>query len=572
MREDALDMLSRLPFINGVVEPAGMCSSRPDESTGESRTGLEPNAALTHLGTRYECFLDGESACIVRCPSSASELTVPDSVEGLPVTAIAPHAFSTCYELERTKLPDTVTSIGGYAFMNTALASFDAPPALRVLGAFAFYKCTRLERVDLHEGLESIGEGAFRESALERLDIPSTVVSIGHSAFKSTALSFAGPSPTLRILGDNPIFRLESGALYRETPDGLELAQVLDETIVDYEAPDGLVRIDGNAFANLKRLAHARLPEGVVSIGDAAFKGCANLKSVKLPDSLRTIGKQAFNDTALESLRIPASLESAGAAAFYTGGTVASRFERTIRRIETDERNTRFYMERGILCWRDDDGRSVALLYIGDDEHVVIPRDITAIGPYAFLKARNTRRLTLHDGIEFIDVGGLDFGRGVSAVEYLTYEGEDHPVRRYVIAYPPGEAGWQASRQTFSRGYFNLAYAYAAADNAILITQDTFNRSKAILERLGKPIELDKRMQAEFERKIERTLTSTVVAFGRNGFPQGIDLLHDFGFLNRDTIDVAIEAASDTGEIAVLSRLMEIKRTSFDAPLFDFDL
>ena len=79
-------------------------------------------------------------------------------------------------------------------------------------------------------------------------------------------------------------------------------------------------------------------------------------------------------------------------------------------------------------------------------------------------------------------------------------------------------------------------------------------------------------MRREFEKKIARTLAATVTAFGRNGFPQGIDLLFDFGFLNQATIDVAIEAASDAGEIAVLSRLMEIKRISFDAPLFDFDL
>ena len=64
----------------------------------------------------------------------------------------------------------------------------------------------------------------------------------------------------------------------------------------------------------------------------------------------------------------------------------------------------------------------------------------------------------------------------------------------------------------------------------------------------------------------------TAVEFGRNGFLQGIDMLADQGFLNEGTIDQAIEACMDAGELAALSRLMELKRATFAAPLFDFDL
>jgi len=573
MRRDAVESLSHLPLIGNAVEPAGKRQLKPGESTTLDETPApEPNVIRMIGGARYECLCTQDSTSILRCETNEANLAVPTMFDGRPVTNIGPHAFSTCYSLEQIALPETVSAIGSYAFMNTALTSFEAPRALRNLGNNAFYKCAQLKSVVLNDELTAIGDCAFRESALCELLIPSSVETIGYDAFKNTDLIFSGLNQSLHIDPNAQRHMLADGALYLSTEEGRTLIQVLDEGIAAYDGPEDLIAVADRAFASLTNLQRVSLPEGVRFIGDAAFKGCINLTSVELPDSLVAIGKNAFWNTSLETLRIPASLESAGAAAFYTGGPIANNFTRTIQHIEVAKGNKSFYLEQDILCWRKKDGESIALLYTGDADRIVIPRNVTAIGPYAFLKSKSVRHLTIHDGIDFIDVGGLDFGRGIMDVEYLVYAGGERPVEHYLILYPPGEAGWQASRQAFSRGCFNLAYAYAAADNAILITQDTFNRSKAMLERLENPVRLDDRMRREFEKKIMRTLAATVTAFGRNGFPQGIDLLLDFGFLNQGTIDTAIEAASDAGEIAVLSRLMEIKRTSFDAPLFDFDL
>ncbi|HAM16787.1 MAG TPA: hypothetical protein DCP91_13240 [Eggerthellaceae bacterium] len=572
MREDAVESLSQLPLIGEAVEPAGRRRLRPGESSKSNEAvSLEPNVVLEVDGARYECSCGDGRVVVVKCDSTASALEVPSEIAGLPVMEIGPHAFCTCYLLKQVALPGAVSAIGSYAFMNTALASFDSPENLRSIGDNAFYKCNRLRRVSLNDRLERIGANAFRETALEEIDVPLSVELIGLDAFKDTKLVYTD-QPSLRIADGHPYYRLELGGLYRLTPEGLELVQVLDENTVDFEGPNGLAAIGTRAFAGLTLLKHAHVPEGVTHIGDAAFKGCSRLTDVSLPDSVHSIGKQAFCDTALRSLRIPASLESVGAAAFYTGGSIAERFNRTIQQVSVPEENAHFYLDHDILCWKRSSKGSIALLYVGDAERVVIPPNITAIGAYAFLKASCVRHLVIHDAIDFIDVGGLDFGRGLADVEYLVYDGNEQPVKRYRLVFPPGKAGWQAARQVFSRGSFNLAYAFAAVDNAILITQDVHYRSKAMLERLKDPVMLDDHMREAFEKKLARSLASTVVAFGQNGYHQGIDLLFEAGTLTADNIDGAIEAAAASGEVAVVSRLIEIKRTSFQAPLFDFEL
>jgi hypothetical protein len=45
-------------------------------------------------------------------------VTIPDTINGLPVTSIGSGAFAWCSSLTSVTIPDTVTSIGGGAFEN----------------------------------------------------------------------------------------------------------------------------------------------------------------------------------------------------------------------------------------------------------------------------------------------------------------------------------------------------------------------------------------------------------------------------------------------------------------------
>lgn len=567
MVREAVASLPHFALITEAVAAAGQADEAPGrtfEPYGEPR--LFEAEGLT---CSYDIAPDG-TARILECSSCANEVAVPREIDGHPIAAIAPHAFSTCYGLERIALPDSLQEIGEYAFMNTALQSFQCPPKLAAIRQNAFYKCSLLKKVDVNPTLEHIGASAFRETALRALEVPANVSFIGQDAFKDTGIAFTGPNQSLHIADRNGHYLLAEGALYRTCADGIELVQVLDDTVTSFACTEGVTSIATRAFAGLKALGRATLPDGVVCIGEAAFKGCVSLTRVELPDSLRSIGKHAFADTALESLRIPTSLETVGAAAFYTGGSIARNFRRTLTRIDVAPENGRFYMLGGILCQRCAEG-DVALLYTGCADCIAIPRSVTSIGPYAFLATPNVSKLRIHDGIKSIDVGGFDFGHAVTTVLFDVWE-DDKLARTYEVRFPSGQAGRQAVRTTFARGYFDLALAYAAADDATIVTQDTLIRSKAMLERLADPVMLSAGMRAEFEKRLRRSVPAIVVAFGKGGFPQGIDMLFDAGFITAEALEASLLATSDAGEIAAYSRLMELKRTSFNAPMFDFEL
>lgn len=92
-----------------------------------------------------------------------SELAVPDTIMGQPITAIAESCFSGCSRLTGIFLPEGIQSIGDRAFKNCAsLRGIKLPESLRSIGKEAFAGCTDLEAVCLPYGAQTLGSGIFR--------------------------------------------------------------------------------------------------------------------------------------------------------------------------------------------------------------------------------------------------------------------------------------------------------------------------------------------------------------------------------------------------------------------------
>ena len=76
------------------------------------------------------------------------------------------------------------------------------------------------------------------------------------------------------------------------------------EGIVTVTIPDTVTVIGENAFTHSEKLAEIILPEGVTVIEDFAFRDCPKLVSVELPASLESIGAAAFfTDSNLKTIR-----------------------------------------------------------------------------------------------------------------------------------------------------------------------------------------------------------------------------------------------------------------------------
>jgi hypothetical protein len=64
----------------------------------------------------YAYTSDGTSITITRYSGNGGLVTIPDTIEGLPVTGIGERAFALCPYITQLTLPGSITTIGTRAF------------------------------------------------------------------------------------------------------------------------------------------------------------------------------------------------------------------------------------------------------------------------------------------------------------------------------------------------------------------------------------------------------------------------------------------------------------------------
>lgn len=119
------------------------------------------------------------------CPvnEEGAYLVIPDEIEGCPVTAIADNAFIGWGALYSITLPDTLQTIGRYAFKDcTRLKKIEIPDSIRQIKDFAFSGCTRLRHVAIGTPSEvqadhyaTIGDAFYQCEGFETLSLGNVV-------------------------------------------------------------------------------------------------------------------------------------------------------------------------------------------------------------------------------------------------------------------------------------------------------------------------------------------------------------------------------------------------------------
>ena len=90
-----------------------------------------------------------------------------------------------CRGLTAINIPESVTSLGGYAFAECkSLTAINIPEGVTSIGRSAFAHCSSLTSITIPEGVTSIGIEAFRDcNGLTAITIPESVTSIRSWAF-----------------------------------------------------------------------------------------------------------------------------------------------------------------------------------------------------------------------------------------------------------------------------------------------------------------------------------------------------------------------------------------------------
>ena len=179
---------------------------------------------------------------------------IPDSV-----TSIGDYAFSGCSSLSNIVIPDSVTDIGKCAFSHcSSLSNIVIPDSVTSIGNDAFLRCSSLSNIVISDSVTSIGNGAFLGcSSLSNIVIPDSVTSIGNYAFS----------------------------------DCSSLSSIV--------IPDSVTDIGNDAFSHCSYLSNIVIPNSVISIGDRAFWDCSFLSNIVISDSVTNIGNGAFHGCSL---------------------------------------------------------------------------------------------------------------------------------------------------------------------------------------------------------------------------------------------------------------------------------
>ncbi len=177
----------------------------------------------------------------------------------------------------------------------------------------AFNGCRNLTAISLPDTLFSMGTFAFASCGLTAIRIPANLSANGNML----ASAFAGNDIQLfEVDENNTNYSCVDGVVFDSDMKTLMCYPCADER-ASYEIPSGVTKIVGYAFFGCQYLEHISVPSSVSQIVNRAFYGCFSLKTIDLPNSITSIATYAFASCgSLDSITIPDSCIRLGDYAF----------------------------------------------------------------------------------------------------------------------------------------------------------------------------------------------------------------------------------------------------------------
>lgn len=243
-------------------------------------------------------------------------VTIPTTINGLPVASVGEYAFQDRSDLVSIAIPNSVTNIGNEAFEGCSalttvslgsgvlnigflafancfgLESILIPNSVMNISDSAFLQCVNLMDVSLGDGVMSIGHQAFVYcTSLTSIVVPNSVTNIGEDSF-----GFCYNLTNITVAADNPAYSGLNGVLFDKNQT--TLVECPGGYTGSYIVPNGVMNIGNGAFSECFGLTSVAIPDGVLNIGFSAFYGCSSLTSIAIPDSVTNISGHAFETCA----------------------------------------------------------------------------------------------------------------------------------------------------------------------------------------------------------------------------------------------------------------------------------
>ena len=339
------------------------------------------SVSVTDKGTSYISYSNEYSG----------ELVIPESVtysgKTYSVTSIGASAFYNCSGLTSVTIPNSVTSIGSYAFGNTKIKSLTIGTGIQTISSNAFYGANPVKVIWLANtppsGYKNVGGTvnyvpnnsyswlsgqkiySFLSSMFEVDGIKYVPVSPSERTCDAidcvynestenikigNTVTYKNITMTVKNVGDHicsgnkyiktleytfdgyigsSAFYVCSGLTSVTIGNGVtsigEYAFYYCRSLTSVTIPNSVTSIGSSAFSGCRGLTSVTIPNSVTSIGRSAFSGCSGLTSVTIPNSVTSIGEYAFSDcTLLTSVTIPNSVTGIGSSVFSGSNKLTS--------------------------------------------------------------------------------------------------------------------------------------------------------------------------------------------------------------------------------------------------------
>lgn len=376
-------------------------------------------------------------------------------MKACPNITLGYHAFYGCKKLRSLTLPDTISAIDKDVFTDcSSLRYMNIPKSTRSVEGGAFTSCVELSElelspsnrfftgkdgcicsadgktliawpavsgdVELSESVEILDEYAFSGcTGLTSLKMPgvkeilqyafvgcknlkSLFLAKGFTTLDKNVFEDCSSLATIDVDPENRAFKSAGGIL--TTADGKKLL-AWPSAKGAVKIPDGITRIEDNAFQNQGGIKSVTLPSTCREIGHQAFASCNDLSSIIMPNVV-SIESYAFSKSlSLASVNIPASVRRCDGSAFAECLSLTT--------ITVDPANKNYTASNGAILSLD--GKTLVEWPAASGD-ITIPESVEIIGTYAFNRCTKLNSVTM-TGIKNVGHHAFDSCSALTSVK-----------------------------------------------------------------------------------------------------------------------------------------------------------
>lgn len=346
---------------------------------GKNTTLTSVSIPETVTELKYSAFEDCTSLTAVTIPGGLTK-----------AGSLSNGVFTGCSALTTVQFGSGLVSIPDALFEGTGLKTITLPESVTSIGPWAFANCAKLEQVSFPAGLTSIDLCAFENcTALTAVTLPKRLTELGNEAFEncSALKSVWIPKSLTNINGFGGSFK-----------GCTALTDITFET--------GITKIADYQFAD-SPIKSITIPGTVTTVGMSAFSGCANLTAIDLPSSVTEIDGYAFSSTGLTAVTLPKHLRKLGTDAFAGCTALKSVFiPLSLQNVSSPFRNC-----TALTDVTFEDGRTElpdTLLEGSGVRQLTVPQTVTKIGYSAFAGCTQLTAITLPAGLTSIGFSAFE--------------------------------------------------------------------------------------------------------------------------------------------------------------------